>query len=442
VAEACGLEQLVPGERNALLTTTFGVGELVRAALDAGARHLVIGLGGTATNDAGAGLLSALGARFLDSSGADLAHGGAALIHLAEVELDGLDPRLRDCQIELACDVSNPLLGQAGASAVFGPQKGAGPQEVALLDQALTRWADVVEAAPGVSVRERAGSGAGGGLGAAFLATTSAELVPGIELVMRSVQFAEQLVGADYVFTGEGSVDAQSRAGKVPLGVAAAASAQDVPTVVFGGRVEDALADKSNSPVLAYVPIVREISDLTTALHDGPKNLQLAAAMACQLLVAPKDRKGRAIAEQVPDTIVTLHIYPAVNRPRREARGSDPLRTERRQQQRGTWGSGSHASSRFIALAGAPTRRSQGASGSPVVPDSDSNRVPDSSTGPISPRSPASAVLRPRPRKAAGDRQLRPELRPHPTNSPGGEFRRSVYPSQLAEDTRFELVRA
>ncbi len=288
VAAACGLEQLVPGERDALVTTTHGAGELVRAALDAGVRHLVIGLGGTATNDAGSGLLSALGVRFLDSSGAELAAGGAALLDLAEVELDGLDPRLRECRIELACDVSNPLLGEAGASAVFGPQKGATPEEVALLDRALARWADVVETATGVRVREQAGAGAAGGLGAAFLATTPAELVPGVELVMRSVRFAEQVVGADYVFTGEGSVDAQSRAGKVPWGVAAAASALGVPTVVFGGRVDAALAAEPDSPVLAYVPIVREVTDLATALQDGPKNLELAAAMVCKLLFAPR----------------------------------------------------------------------------------------------------------------------------------------------------------
>jgi len=288
VASACGLEQLLPHQREALRTTTFGVGELVRAALDAGARHLVIGLGGTATNDAGSGLLSALGARFLDSSGVELTAGGAALLDLAEVDLDGLDPRLRECRIELACDVSNPLLGQTGASAVFGPQKGAGPEEVALLDVALTRWADVVEAATGVRVREHAGAGAAGGLGAAFLATTAAELVPGVELVMRSVRFGEHVTGADYVFTGEGSVDAQSRGGKVPWGVAAAAGALGVPTVIFGGRVEIAMADDTDSAVLAYVPIVREVTDLATALKDGPKNLQLATAMACQLLFAAR----------------------------------------------------------------------------------------------------------------------------------------------------------
>ena len=290
VAGAYGLELLTPSERNPLVTTTRGVGELVRATLDAGARHLVIGLGGTATNDAGTGLLSALGVRFLDSSGAELPAGGAALLDLDEVRFDGIDQRLRDCRIEIACDVTNPLLGETGASTVFGPQKGARPDDVALLDRALTHWAEVVEAATGVPVRELAGAGAAGGLGAAFLTSTSAILVPGVELVMRSVRFDEQAAAADYVFTGEGSVDAQSCAGKVPWGVAKAAGKLGVSTVVFGGRVDDAIASETHGPVLAYVPIVRGITDLPTALHDGQANLELATAMACQLMLAAPER--------------------------------------------------------------------------------------------------------------------------------------------------------
>lgn len=284
VAAACGLEQLSPSERDPRRASTAGVGELLLAALDAGARHLIVGLGGSATNDAGTGMLTALGARFTDAAGSALPPGGASLAALAEVDLGGLDARLADCRIEVACDVDSPLLGSRGASAVFGPQKGAGPADVALLDHALGRWADVVEAATGVSVRDRAGAGAAGGLGAAFLAATPAALVPGVELVMRCVDFTARVRGADYVFTGEGSVDAQSRSGKVPWGVALAAAALGVPTVTFAGRVDPALADEADGPALAYVPITRGVTDLPTALAEGPANLEAAAAMVLRLL--------------------------------------------------------------------------------------------------------------------------------------------------------------
>lgn len=290
VAAACGLEQLSPAERDPLTTSTAGVGELLLAALDAGARRLVVGLGGSATNDAGTGMLTALGARFTDAAGSVLHPGGGSLADLAAVDLSGLDPRLAGCRIEVACDVDSPLLGPRGASAVFGPQKGAGPADVLALDAALTRWADVVEPATGVAVRDHAGVGAAGGLGAAFLAATPATLVPGVDLVLSCVDFARRVRGADFVFTGEGSVDAQSRSGKVPWGVALAAAALGVPTVVFAGRVDATLAADSDSPALAYVPIVRGVSDLATALAEGPANLEAAAAMAVRLLAVTAGR--------------------------------------------------------------------------------------------------------------------------------------------------------
>lgn len=284
VAAAAGLELIGSAERDVRAASTYGVGELIRAALDAGARQLLIGLGGTATNDAGTGMLAALGAEFLDADGNSLPPGGAALVRLDTVRRTGLDARLAGVRIELACDVRNPLLGADGASAVFGPQKGASPADVAELDAALGRWADVVEAGLDVVVRDRSGAGAAGGLGAAFLAFTSAELVPGVELVMTSVGLAEQLAGADYVFTGEGSVDRQSKAGKVPHGVAALAAAHGVPTVVFGGRIDPDLDPEDAPGVIAYVPIVRSVTELSTALAEGPRNLELAAELVTRLL--------------------------------------------------------------------------------------------------------------------------------------------------------------
>lgn len=287
VAAGAGLELVPTHLRDVRTASSFGAGELLRAALDAGASELLVGLGGTATNDAGAGLFSALGVRFLDSAGEPLPSGGEALARLASVDCAGLDPRLAAVRIELASDVTNPLLGPSGASVVYGPQKGADAAAVTELEAALTCWADVVESSLGVSVRDRAGAGAAGGLGAAFLAFTGAELVPGVELVSRAIGLAEHIVGADYVFTGEGSVDAQSLAGKVPHGLAALAAAVGVPTVVFAGRVQPGL---SSADVLAYVPISGTVADLPAALAAGEWNLELAAERVTRELVSGRAR--------------------------------------------------------------------------------------------------------------------------------------------------------
>lgn len=281
-AAACGLEQLPPSARDPRVTTTYGVGQLVRDALDRGARELIIGLGGSATNDAGAGMLTALGARFLDADGNDLARGGAALAGLARINLSRLDPRLATVRVRIACDVTNPLLGPMGASAVFGPQKGADEAAVAELEAALANWAKVVELSVGVRVRDRAGGGAAGGLGAAWLAfAPRAELVPGVQLSMEATGLREQLVAADFVFTGEGSFDAQTAGGKVPWGVAELAGEMGVPVVVFAGRVATA---ELPAGVCAAVAIGAEPGTLEDALTRGEANLERATAMVSRLL--------------------------------------------------------------------------------------------------------------------------------------------------------------
>ena len=283
VAHACGLEMLAPEERDAGAASTRGVGELVLAALDRGAETLLIGLGGSATNDAGAGMMAALGARFLDAAGAELPDGGAALAGLAAVDPTGIDPRLARVEVRIAGDVSNPLLGPNGASAVFGPQKGARPDDVARLDEALGRWADVVESETGRRVRDVPGAGAAGGLGAAFLAFCRGRMESGATTVMDLIGLDERLVGATVVFTGEGSLDAQSLSGKVPVRVAERALAAGVPTVVFAGRI-DAEVEASPPPgVVAVVPIVRGVTTLDEALRSGADNLERAVAMACRL---------------------------------------------------------------------------------------------------------------------------------------------------------------
>ena len=235
-AAACGLHLLAPEERDPLTTTTYGVGQLVAAALDAGARRVVVGLGGSATNDGGAGLLAALGLARLDAVGERLPPGGAALARLDRLS-GAPDARLAGVELVAAIDVDAPLLGLLGASATFGPQKGASREDVAVLDGALTRWADVLEQTLGVAVRDRPGAGAAGGLGAALLAL-GARREPGIALVQELIGLPVKVAAAELVVTGEGAFDVTSLRGKAVTGVAALALAEAVPCVVLAGRVD------------------------------------------------------------------------------------------------------------------------------------------------------------------------------------------------------------
>lgn len=281
LAEASGIQALAPGERTALHSTTHGVGELIRAALDAGAERLLLTLGGSATNDGGAGMLVALGARLLDSAGQDLPPGGAALAELAELDLAGLDPRLAGLKVEAAVDVDNPLLGERGASAVFGPQKGAAPEDVTRLDAALARFADVTAGILGKEHRELPGAGAAGGMGFAARAFLGAELRPGIELMMAQVGFSTLLADADLVITGEGQLDGQSLAGKTPVGVARAARARSVPVVVLAGRLAP-----------GWQAALEEGVTAAFALADGPMPLDEALERCAELLA---DRAESAV---------------------------------------------------------------------------------------------------------------------------------------------------
>ncbi|MBA2751334.1 MAG: glycerate kinase, partial [Actinobacteria bacterium] len=218
--------------------TTYGTGELIRDALDRGARRLLVGIGGSATNDGGAGMASALGARFTDASGDELASGGGALAALDRVDLSDLDDRLADAEIVVASDVDNPLLGDDGASAVYGPQKGAGPDAVRELDEALCRFADVVENTVGREIRERPGAGAAGGLGFGMMAFCEATLQSGVELALDTLGADGVLDGAALVLTAEGRLDRQTLSGKVPVGVARRAKGYGIPVVAVGGAVE------------------------------------------------------------------------------------------------------------------------------------------------------------------------------------------------------------
>nr|WP_240483564.1 glycerate kinase [Streptomyces pathocidini] len=239
MAEASGLQHLPPGVFAPLTATTYGTGELIRAALDAGARTVVFGVGGSATTDGGAGMLAALGARFLDEDGDPLADGGGPLRELATADLSGLDPRIADTEFVLASDVDNPLTGPKGAPAVYGPQKGASKEDVETLDAALAHYARVLEGAIGPKAAEYAlspGAGAAGGIGYGALVGLGAGFRPGIEVMLDVLGFAAALATADLVITGEGSLDAQTLHGKAPAGVAAAARARGKRVVAVCGR--------------------------------------------------------------------------------------------------------------------------------------------------------------------------------------------------------------
>ena len=238
MAEAAGLGRVPPYQQNPLLATTYGVGQLITYALDRGARTLLIGIGGSATNDGGAGMARALGARFKDVGGNPLPPGGAALLHLASVDISGLDPRLRDTAVLVACDVRNPLTGPDGASAIFGPQKGAGPEEVTLLDAALEQFRRLLMELLHVDVQAIPGSGAAGGLGAGLVAFCGATLHSGIDLVLERTGFDALLLKADLVLTGEGQLDSQTRCGKVLSGVLSRALRAGVPVAAIVGDIK------------------------------------------------------------------------------------------------------------------------------------------------------------------------------------------------------------
>ena len=273
MAEASGLQLLKPEQRNACITSTFGTGELIKAALDAGARRVILAIGGSATNDAGAGALQALGLGLFDAQGNHLPRGGLALAHVARIELSGLDPRLAEVRFEIAADVNNPLCGEHGASAIFGPQKGASAEQVRLLDQALGHFADHCANVLPKDVRHEPGSGAAGGLGFAAKAFFGAQFRAGVEVVAELVGLAEAVKGADLVITGEGRFDAQTLRGKTPFGVASIARAEGVPVVVLAGTLGE-----------GYQALYEHGINAAFAIASGPMTLQDACARAAPLL--------------------------------------------------------------------------------------------------------------------------------------------------------------
>src|SRR3989441_2467298 len=282
MAAASGLPLLDVKERDPRVASTRGTGELILAAATSGAHRIVVGIGGSATNDGGAGMARAFGYRFLDRDGTELPEGGAALARLARI--DGqTDPRLIRPAIEVACDVRNPLLGPEGASAVYGPQKGATPEMVRELDAALARYADVVEAFVGRPIRDVPGAGAAGGLGAGLLAFLDARLVSGAELVLRAVGFVDRLRGADLVITGEGRIDRQSGYGKLTGAVTAAARRAGVPVLAVAGGLGEGHETLALDGIVAAsdgVPPAQAMSDPLPLIERAAERLVPAPASA------------------------------------------------------------------------------------------------------------------------------------------------------------------
>jgi len=284
MAAASGIT-LIPAEKlNPLVATTYGTGELIRAALHAGCRRLIIGIGGSATNDGGAGMVQALGARLLDERGKELPWGGAALAKLSRIDISGLDSRLAECEVITACDVTNPLCGEQGASRVYGPQKGASGEMCQQLDEALANYAKVIKRDLGIDVIDIPGAGGAGGLGAGLIAFLGTKLVPGIEIVSEVVGLTDYLKGASLVFTGEGRIDMQTLFGKTVAGVAAKAKAFNIPVVALAGEVD------GDSKAFSQHGI-----DAALSIAPGPISLRESVANAEKLIADTAERALRLI---------------------------------------------------------------------------------------------------------------------------------------------------
>jgi glycerate 2-kinase len=277
MAAASGLHLVPTEKRNPLVTTTKGTGELILAALELGINHLIIGIGGSATNDGGAGMIQALGGSLLDKNGVEIGHGGGALSKLTSIDLSQFDLRLKDLKITVACDVDNPLTGPRGASAVYGPQKGATPEMINQLDQGLTNFANIVEKELNKPFRDIPGAGAAGGLGAGLIAFLSADLQPGVDIVLEAVHFQDHMKEAALVITGEGRIDSQTIYGKTPIGVAKAAKKNNVPVIAIAGAISEDSNIVHNHGIDALFSIVPRVTTLANAIENAAINMEQTA---------------------------------------------------------------------------------------------------------------------------------------------------------------------
>lgn len=274
MASASGI-QLVPLEkRNPLLTTTYGTGQLIRACLEHGVKKLLIGIGGSATNDGGAGVIQALGGKLLDKQGNELGFGGGELGKLNSIDLENLDIRLKDIIVEVACDVNNPLCGEKGASNVFGPQKGATEKMIEILNDNLKHYAYIIKQQFGKDVLNEPGAGAAGGLGAGLKAFFNADLKKGIEMVIEYASLEEKIKDADMVWTGEGSIDFQTQYGKTPLGVAIIAKKYNKPVIALAGKIGEGIDSLYERGIDSIFGITKGATSLEEALKNGEENIE------------------------------------------------------------------------------------------------------------------------------------------------------------------------
>lgn len=274
MAKASGIELIKRDDRNPMITTTYGTGQLIKHAIENGIKHLVIGIGGSATNDGGCGMLQALGVKLLDKDNNEIPFGGGSLNKIENIDVSNMHEGIKDATFEVACDVTNPFVGPTGASYIFGPQKGADIEMVELLDNNLKHFAAKIKEILKADIAEAPGAGAAGGLGGALLAFLNAELKSGIELVIKYTDLESKVQGADYVFTGEGAIDGQTIFGKTPVGVSKIAKKYNIPTIAFGGKVSDDADNLFDEGIIALFSIMRGVESLDDALRNGAHNLE------------------------------------------------------------------------------------------------------------------------------------------------------------------------
>ena len=284
MAAASGLTLVPPDKRDPRVTTTYGTGELIRAALAQGCQKLIIGIGGSATNDGGAGMAQALGAKLLAASGEQIEPGGGSLAALSSIDLSELDPRIAETETVVACDVNNPLTGEEGASNVYGPQKGATPEMIEVLDANLAHFDRIVQRDLSKSVGNVPGAGAAGGLGAGLMAFLDASLKSGIDIVTEATQLSKRFAGADLVITGEGQINFQTVFGKTPVGVAKVAKTHNTPVIAIAGSIANDSDGVYNAGIDAMIDIVPEPMSLDTAIENATTLIETAAERAGRMV--------------------------------------------------------------------------------------------------------------------------------------------------------------
>lgn len=285
MAEASGIHYVEKKDRNPLITTTFGTGEIIKDALDKGVKKIIIGIGGSATNDGGIGMLQALGAKFLDDEGNDLPFGGGGLNKLSKIDLSYFDKRIYEIEIDVACDVDNPLTGKEGASYVFGPQKGATQKLIEILDRNLSHYAQIVNLQLGKDMQYEKGAGAAGGLGFALLVFCNGKLNPGVEIVIKYSELNEKMQGASYVITGEGSIDSQTKFGKTPYGVSKVAKENKIPVIAIAGNVGSGIEDLYELGFNSILSIMPGVLSLEQAFENARANVENTVENIARLLL-------------------------------------------------------------------------------------------------------------------------------------------------------------